>query len=194
MHLEFEFIRDVAQKNGYPLNFIDGQIKNTLNRAVKRYGGGSSTTLKKGNAESVKKTEFTMIKLPYIGSSTKQFIRRVQHLAKKEKPSLQLLVVPTPPPTVGQKFNNKDNIPKSLQSGVVYHFACNNCPSHYIGETTRQVIRRMWEHGYRELKSAGEYESVQTTPHIYDRYGIKKIKSVKRKTSQVSKRYSTNRC
>jgi hypothetical protein len=45
---------------------------------------------------------------------------------------------------------NANAIPRNLQSGIVYHIACNDCSSQYIGQTSRQVIRRLIEHGFSE--------------------------------------------
>ncbi len=44
-------------------------------------------------------------------------------------------------------FKNKDPIPKDRRSNVVYQVNCTTCSATYIGETTRQVCRRLKEHG-----------------------------------------------
>jgi hypothetical protein len=150
MDKEFEFIREIALKNGYSRDFIDGQIRITLNRSLKKDGGGETTRVKQKEITPVKETVFCMLNVPYIGLSTKHFISRIQRFVKKEKPNVRALVFPTPPPSVGHGFKNKDDIPKNLQSGIVYHITCNDCSSQYIGQTSRQVIRRLIEHGYSE--------------------------------------------
>ncbi|CAF4643546.1 unnamed protein product [Rotaria sp. Silwood1] len=119
------------------------------------------TFTKKKEIELIKKkTEFVMVNVPFIGTSTKPFIRRLQQLAKKRETSYQVFVVPQPPPTVGQDFNNKDIISKNMQSEIVYHLTGNHCPSQYIGQITRQAIRRMIEHGYCESPSNSESTSI----------------------------------
>ena len=40
----------------------------------------------------------------------------------------------------------KDQIPKVLQSGVVYKFSCNSCNAIYIGKTIRHLKVRASEH------------------------------------------------
>ena len=43
-------------------------------------------------------------------------------------------------------FKNKDRIPSSLASNVVYEFSCDRCNNRYIGETTRHLVTRAKEH------------------------------------------------
>ena len=40
----------------------------------------------------------------------------------------------------------KDPTKKLDQAGVVYHIGCQDCPAHYIGETERQLGKRIKEH------------------------------------------------
>jgi hypothetical protein len=55
-----------------------------------------------------------MLNVPYIGPSTKYFIKRIQCFFRKEKPNVQASVFPTLLPSVGHGFKNKDDIPKNL--------------------------------------------------------------------------------
>ena len=43
-------------------------------------------------------------------------------------------------------FPNKDKIPPSLSSNVVYEFKCRQCSNCYVGETRRHLSTRMAEH------------------------------------------------
>ncbi|CAF2847951.1 unnamed protein product, partial [Rotaria sp. Silwood2] len=52
-----------------------------------------------------------------------------------------------PPPAVRQMFKNKDEIPKNLQSNIIYQVNCSSCSASYIGKTTRQACSRLKEHG-----------------------------------------------
>ncbi len=150
MDKEFQFIKEIGLKNGYPGDFIDGQIRITLNRSLKKDGEGEITRVEQKDITPVKETVFCVLKVPYIGPSTNHFIKRLECFIRKEKPNVQAMIFPTPPPPVGQSFKNKDAIPRNLQSGIVYHINFNDCSSQYIGQTSRQVIRRLIEHGFSE--------------------------------------------
>ena len=43
-------------------------------------------------------------------------------------------------------FPNKDKVPTSLSSNLVYKFKCWQCENCYIGETRRHLITRIREH------------------------------------------------
>ncbi|CAF1530574.1 unnamed protein product, partial [Rotaria sordida] len=79
--------------------------------------------------------------------ATQQFSKEINKLAKKVKPTTQVITVSRPPMAVRNIFKNKDEIPKDFQSHVVYQLNCNTCSAKYIGKTVRQVCRRLKEHG-----------------------------------------------
>ncbi|CAF3954010.1 unnamed protein product [Rotaria sordida] len=82
-----------------------------------------------------------------MGKPTQQLSKDIKKLAMKVKPTTQLLIVPRPPPAIRQMFKNKDEIPKNLQSNIIYQVNCSSCPASYIGKTTRQACIRLQEHG-----------------------------------------------
>ena len=56
----------------------------------------------------------------------------------------------------------KDKIDKLEQSGCVYHIKCDNCDSHYVGETSRRLSERISEH-HRSSSPVGHH--VQYNQH-----------------------------
>lgn len=150
MHKEFDFIRDITKKNGYPINFVECQIRHTLNRYMEK----QNILNKDNNNQQLEQhdnkethTDRIIINVPYVGKATRQFSKEINKLAKRVKPQTQIITVSRPPPAIRHMFKNKDDIPKNLQSHVVYQLNCNTCSEKYIGKTVRQACRRLKEHG-----------------------------------------------
>ena len=83
-------------------------------------------------------------KLPYIGHISVDFKRKINRFCKLYCKNLSIKIVLTPF-KIGDMFNVKDPIPKSLKSFVVYKFVCPSCNACYIGETTRHFSTRIKE-------------------------------------------------
>ncbi|CAF4221163.1 unnamed protein product, partial [Rotaria sordida] len=62
---------------------------------------------------------------------------------------------------VGQFFKNKDKTLKNPQCGVVYQIKCNSCTSSYIGQTNRQLTRRLKEHGEIQINPTKQQQQKQ---------------------------------
>ncbi len=142
MHDEFEFIRYITKENGYPSNFVECQIRHTLNRFMQR--DKKINTQVNDNETS---NDRIIINVPFVKKSTKTFIKEITKLANQIKPTTRVIPIQRPPIAVRQLFKNKDQIPKDSQSNVVYQLNCTNCSSTYIGKTCRQACRRLKEHG-----------------------------------------------
>lgn len=52
MHKEFNFIKHICIKNGYPTRFINSQIKKTLERYFDKINGTNIYSSKKTNNEN----------------------------------------------------------------------------------------------------------------------------------------------
>ncbi|CAF0914751.1 unnamed protein product [Rotaria sp. Silwood1] len=70
-----------------------------------------------------------IIDIPYVGKITQQLNKDLKKLAKKVKPTTQVIAVPRPSPAVRRMFKNKDEIPKNLQSNIIYQ-ACRRLKEH----------------------------------------------------------------
>ncbi|CAF3164199.1 unnamed protein product [Rotaria sp. Silwood2] len=159
MHKQFQFIRKIAIKNGYPENFIQAQIRKTLGRYYDKINGTqifrSQKQKNKINEEtdqSIKKRQI-FIDIPYIGKPTDIFGKRLINLAKTINPQIHVQPISRPSPSISKFFPQKDQIPKDLQSNIVYMINCSNCESFYIGKTIRQASRRLNEHGANQNPS-----------------------------------------
>ncbi|CAF1634785.1 unnamed protein product, partial [Didymodactylos carnosus] len=151
---EFQFIRQIAARNGYPTQFIENQIRNTLNRYYDKEKKINQQIIPiKIKAVDIEKPKITInqcivLDIPFTGQATKVFGKRLRNLAKAVRPNTVLLTVPRPPPAVRDSFHNKDPIPKDIQSKLVYKIEKCDCESVYVGKTDRQATRRFGEHGH----------------------------------------------
>ena len=154
MHIEFEFIMKLAIQNGYPQKFISNQIRKTLNRYYnKRNQEKPSSSTSDKLKQPCKKTEQLFIDLPYEGNATKTLGKKIMKLAQDIRPDTNVQIISRPPPAVATFFPQKDKIPKDLQSNLVYLITCSECSESYIGQTTRQAIRRHHEHGAPKIST-----------------------------------------
>lgn len=87
------------------------------------------------------------IEIPYTGAATDSFKKKLSRIAGNLRPDVDVRFFARPPSSVQIYFKTKDPIPKYLQSGIIYSVKCGDCGDLYVGETERQGIRRLWEHG-----------------------------------------------
>ncbi|CAF1427014.1 unnamed protein product, partial [Didymodactylos carnosus] len=143
----------IAARNGCPTQFIENQIRNTLNRYYDKENQINqqiiSTKIKPVDIETskIKINQCIVLDVPFTGQTSKVYGKRLRNLGKAVRPTTVFLTVSRPPPTVRESCRNKDPIPKDMQSKLVYKIECNDCESVYIGETDRQAARRFEEHG-----------------------------------------------
>ena len=143
---EFDTIRQLAAQNGYPKNFVEYQIRVTLNRYYDKEGKEKSKS-SKNSSLGEKKTATSLRGYPYHGKLTDKLGKQLIKIATTVRPQLHVQPIPRPAPAISTFFCSKDKIPTHLQSGVVHKISCHECPATYIGKTLRQVQRRLQEHG-----------------------------------------------
>lgn len=166
MHIEFEFIMNLAINNGYPSKFISNQIRKTLNRYYNKCNQVKLSPITSDILKQpCKKTEQIFIDLPYVGNATKTLGKKIMKLAQDIRPDINVQTIFRPPPAVASFFPQKDKTPKDIQSNLVYLISCSDCSESYIGHTTRQAIRRHHEHGAPKLsKSQNTSIPIEITP------------------------------
>ena len=140
---EFDKIRALAWNNGYPANFTDAQIRNTLNR---HYEHNSTSPIVSIQTQG-KKKEQVFVDIPFFRKHTEKLGKKLINIAETVRPQLHVQPIPRPPSSIGMAFSSKDKIPLLLKSGIVYKVSCQDCPANYIGKTLRQLDRRLQEHG-----------------------------------------------
>ena len=148
MHVEFEFVINLALKNGYPSKFIYSQIRKTLNRNFERSKKGKIIIMKSKNIKKDhQKLEQIFTDLPYFGNATNTLGKKIIKLAKNTRSDIHVQPIYRPPPAITSFFSKKDKLQKDSQSNVVYMICCSECDESYIGKTIRQASRRHYEHG-----------------------------------------------
>ena len=140
IHEQFQVIKDIAIQNGYPIKFVNAQIKKTLGRYFDKTNGTQIYSTKKtANTETdntIKKTQI-LVDIPFYGKPTNILGKRLINLAKSINPKIHVQPIQRPSLSISNYFQVKDKIPKELQSNIVYRVNCSNCESSYIGKTIR---------------------------------------------------------
>ena len=135
IHTEFENIKSIMIRNGYPVELINRGITTFLSRIHKPR-----------QKQHEDKQEPAMIVLPFLGNYTKRVEKRIKQSLRQHLPDVRVNFIYRASTRLRSLFSFKDRIPSYLQSGVVYQYTCSRCNSAYIGETTRHTKRRFHEH------------------------------------------------
>ena len=141
-YLELSKIKELLEKNIYPNNFIDQQIKQYLHEQF----------IDKNHKEPSNTTYVSYYKLPYIGNLSTEIKQKIIKHCRYYCKSTNIKILFSPF-KVGDLFSVKESEPKYLRSFVVYRFTCSGCNASYIGETTRHLSTRIKEHLEIDSKS-----------------------------------------
>ena len=86
------------------------------------------------------------IKLPYYGHLSFVGRKRLTQLFKLHFPDTIFRSIFTNSRTIKSYFHYKDPIPVGLTPNMVYQYTCLQCKLRHIGETKRNLSRRVAEH------------------------------------------------
>ena len=140
-HDEVNNIKKYLEKNSYPKNFIDREIKTYLEKQFNIEPPKVSNTVK-----------FNYYKLPYNCHFAKTIKQKLKKICDQYCKDLSVKIVFTPF-KVGDLFSIKDATLKLLKSFVVYKFVCPGCNACYIGGTSRHLSTSIEEHLEKDKKS-----------------------------------------
>ena len=165
---EFNFIRDILNKNGYPLYYVDGLIRKTLDRLLNT----------KEKLHTVPK-DIVVLKLPYLGYMSTTLSRKLKRIIRMNYTTIDIRTVFVSNFSIGNFFRIKDRIPISMCSSVVYNYTCGGCNASYIGKTSQNLSIRISEHkglSYRTGRMLAKpmNSSIRVHSHEHD-YETKKI-------------------
>ena len=138
-------LKNILQKNQYPLKMIDHIVKSYLNDKINCRNEKSSE-----NAESEIKIRY--FKLPFIGLHSKLMQKKIDQLCKRFCKSLKVKLVFTSE-KLRCAFSTKDPYQSEHLSKVVYKFGCASCNASYAGQTCRHLATRIDEHFGKDKKS-----------------------------------------
>ena len=135
LHTEIENLKKIFGKNGYPASFIDKCIFRFFNKMYQERE--TIYTVPKKDVEIV---------LPYLGSLSWKVKKELTKTISDYAGLCNIKVIFKSAQKLSSFFSYKDKLPKSLMSGVIYHFHCARCNLSYVGSTKRYWEKRLEEH------------------------------------------------
>ena len=132
---ELDLLKKYFLANGFPLKFIERNIREKLNQIF----------IKNDPITSVSPKLF-YLKIPYYSSYSYKMKRNLVQLFKKYYPQIHLRVILTNTNTIGSMFKFKDQLHANLCSEIVYKYSCGDCDATYVGKSQRHLKTRISEH------------------------------------------------
>jgi hypothetical protein len=140
-HTEIEFLKNLFQINGYPISFVERQIKKTLDKffvlpEVSQTPDDDVPT----EAKSI------MFMTYFLGDHSEKLRNDLRSLVRKYLPDIKLQVIFKSGSAIGDLFAFKDKLPESCVTKFIYKYTCESCNAFYIGKSQRQFKVRVFEH------------------------------------------------
>ncbi|CAM2711908.1 unnamed protein product [Rotaria socialis] len=144
MHKEFDFIQDITKLNGYPKNFVECQIRHTLNRYIAKQNmlNTDNETKQSEQKHDNKETHIDRIvfNVPYAEKATRQFSKEINKLAKKKEHGAPQNITTTEP---NQNLRRSERIAKSKRLQIYYGESDNNTDEEEVPQiTTTSAIQQ----------------------------------------------------
>ena len=136
LHTEIEFLKSIWQRNSFPLFFIDKCIKRFLDKLF----------IKRNISGTVSKKKEVFICLEFLGKMSLQNKKQLTEIFRTCQKNIKLNVVFRSSNRIRNAFRFKDQIPKYMNSKVIYKFKNNICNEVFIGETKRHFLVSEYEH------------------------------------------------
>ena len=136
---EIAFIKSVLQLNGYPLSFIEFNIKQTLNRLYTPFGQQEVLNF------DVPKP-IVLFPTYFLGNVSKTVSKELNGLICRFYPQIRLRLIYKSLTTIGGSFHMKDKMPEDCMSCLIYQYKCDSCNAIYIGKTEQNFRCRISQH------------------------------------------------
>ena len=147
---EVNNLRSIFQANGYPVTLIRKAIEEFRSKTVtpdQEDDNGQQLQ------QQVIKPEYFVY--PCVGKASEKMLHRVKREMTRYGIELRAAYRTT---KTGAYFRLKQNVPMLLRSDVVYEFKCpRDEEARYIGETQRQIFRRISEHASSTTSAVYEH-------------------------------------
>ena len=132
---EIKILKDILTFNNFPYWWLERHVRAFLNAI---YSGSYNHRDREDN-------NYIVIKIPYYGYPSFLLKRRINRILRQfHNTKVKICFTIRRLRTV---FPIKDKTPTYLQSSIIYKFECSGDPNiSYVGETGRQVIRRVKDH------------------------------------------------
>ena len=170
-------IKNLLLKNQYPKQLIENKINKFLeDHKVNSNTFKQNQTTKnrtKSNQENENSFYFTTV---YLGNPSLKFQKHVKSVFHKYKVEIKPAYTSR---KVSNYFNNKSNCSEAFNANVIYKYTCSEDQNiSYVGETSRQLFRRIEDHKGSDKNSAifqhiYNCKSCQST-NIHDNFKVLK--------------------
>ena len=132
---ELTYIKRLLLSNGFPLKFINRQIKLFLNKK-------QAAIPKDIQFGPVRRKLY--ISLPFSGQNSIKLSRQLNRVVTKLAPCVSLNLVFTATNRLNCISKLKSPIPILNKSNVIYQINCLECQEFYVGLTTRRLCKRLY--------------------------------------------------
>ena len=166
-HNELVYLKGILQQNGYPLEFIEKQVKKTLNKFYPL--DSPSSTTEDVPTEEARPVLFLTY---FLGSHSDKLTSDLRDLMKRYIPNIKLRIIFKAGCTIGDFFGFKDKLPDYCLTDFIYKYTCGGCNAFYIGQSARQFKVRVSEHlgvSYRTGKKLDRPQHSEIRDHC-DKY------------------------
>ena len=136
LHNEIVFLKSIWQRTCVTLFFLDNWIKKFLDKLF----------IKRNISFAVSKKKEVFICLENLGKISLQIKKQLTEIFRTCLKNIKLNVVFRSSNRKRNVFRLKDQVPKYMNSRVIYRFKCNICNDVYIGETKRHFLVGEYEH------------------------------------------------
>ena len=136
LHQEVVYLKCVWQKNSLPLFFIDNCVHKFLNSLYLKHHPLKLSSEKKD----------VIISLEFLGKLSLQVKKQLNDIFLSCHKNVKLTVVFKSPNRIRNAFRFKEQLPKIINSKVLYKYTCDTCNSVYIGKTKWNLLVRQYEH------------------------------------------------
>jgi len=152
----FDYIINVLLDNGYPLDTIFSAIRKRLHTTFHR-----TSFLTPNTQINVDKPTHSYFTIPYVSCIAKNFMQFFSNISFTKlsfschnKLSRFIKV-------------QKDSLPSSLRSNVVYQLNCQNCNASYVGQTKRALSVRVNEHRSHIIRNSSQQSVITEHRLLY---------------------------
>ena len=149
---ELETIRKTFLANSYPQHMIETSISDFIISHSINDESFRKNPIVDQKEKAIDSRKEVFIKIPFVGRPSSRLQRRIQEQLQNDDLRIKVAFSTT---KVGEYFSLKSKCSILFKSNVVYKFTCSRDRSTtYIGETQRQLFRRIQDHRGDDKKSA----------------------------------------
>ena len=164
-HNEILFLKNILLQSGYPLKFIEQQIKKTLSKFYPTTDDISSQTT--SQSDDVPRAGNLLFVTYFLGSHSEILSKDLRKLMLEYFPTFNFKIIYKSGSVIGDLFGYKDKLPLRCMSHFIYMYTCDGRNAFYIGKSYRQYKVRVSEHLGKSYRT-GDLSTKPPASHIRD--------------------------